>query len=162
MKCPKCGYLGFEDVQRCRNCGYDFSLTSTSSTPDLPIRRDDDTPSPLDDLALVDAAAAPPPPRMTDVGADLDRVFGAPEPDAAAAPRVRLSGARAAKDAGNAASHVELPLFGPPIPDDEPLITKASPPRPPLAVRRSTPDVPRLRGGSGRPPTLELPLEADA
>ena len=27
MKCPKCGYLGYQDVERCRNCGYDFSLT---------------------------------------------------------------------------------------------------------------------------------------
>jgi len=29
MKCPKCGYLGFETVDRCRNCGYDFSLASS-------------------------------------------------------------------------------------------------------------------------------------
>ena len=28
MKCPKCGYLGFEPVDRCRNCGYDFSLAA--------------------------------------------------------------------------------------------------------------------------------------
>lgn len=26
MKCPKCSYLGFETGDRCRNCGYDFSL----------------------------------------------------------------------------------------------------------------------------------------
>lgn len=26
MKCPKCHYLGFETSDRCRNCGYDFSL----------------------------------------------------------------------------------------------------------------------------------------
>ena len=26
MKCPKCDYLGFETGDRCRNCGYDFSL----------------------------------------------------------------------------------------------------------------------------------------
>ena len=31
MKCPKCGYLGFEHVERCRNCGYDFSLTRRST-----------------------------------------------------------------------------------------------------------------------------------
>ena len=30
MKCPKCGYLGFEHVERCRNCGYDFSLTAAA------------------------------------------------------------------------------------------------------------------------------------
>jgi uncharacterized RDD family membrane protein YckC len=38
MKCPKCGYLGFETVDRCRNCGYDFSLTSAPSVPELPLR----------------------------------------------------------------------------------------------------------------------------
>ena len=38
MKCPKCGYLGFEAVDRCRNCGYDFSLTPSAALPELPIR----------------------------------------------------------------------------------------------------------------------------
>jgi uncharacterized RDD family membrane protein YckC len=28
VKCPKCGYLGFDSVDRCKNCGYDFSLVS--------------------------------------------------------------------------------------------------------------------------------------
>ncbi len=28
MKCPKCGYIGFEQTDRCRNCGYDFSLAT--------------------------------------------------------------------------------------------------------------------------------------
>ena len=37
MKCPKCGYLGFEHVERCRNCGYDFSLTSPAKLPELPL-----------------------------------------------------------------------------------------------------------------------------
>ena len=26
MKCPKCGFLGFDSGDRCKNCGYDFSL----------------------------------------------------------------------------------------------------------------------------------------
>ena len=26
MKCPKCLYIGFETGERCKNCGYDFSL----------------------------------------------------------------------------------------------------------------------------------------
>ena len=30
MKCPKCDYLGFETGDRCRNCGYDFSLLASS------------------------------------------------------------------------------------------------------------------------------------
>ena len=28
MKCPKCSYLGFDTVDRCKNCGYDFSLVA--------------------------------------------------------------------------------------------------------------------------------------
>jgi uncharacterized RDD family membrane protein YckC len=28
VKCPKCHYLGFETGDRCKNCGYDFSLLS--------------------------------------------------------------------------------------------------------------------------------------
>ena len=31
MKCPKCSYLGFETGDRCKNCGYDFSLLLSSS-----------------------------------------------------------------------------------------------------------------------------------
>ena len=154
MKCPKCGYLGFEDVERCRNCGYDFSLSPSSTTPDLSIRRDDNTPTPLDDLILVDSAAAPLPPRMTDVAADVDRTLAAADgPDATPRRGVSRPVAAGARDES---APLELPLFGPPIPDDEPLITRPSPPRAPLAVRRSTPDVPRLRPEAPRAPTLDL------
>jgi uncharacterized RDD family membrane protein YckC len=30
VKCPKCSYLGFETGDRCKNCGYDFSLLSVA------------------------------------------------------------------------------------------------------------------------------------
>src|SRR5262245_55687232 len=33
MKCPKCHYLGFETGDRCKNCGYDFSLLTLADTP---------------------------------------------------------------------------------------------------------------------------------
>jgi len=76
MKCPKCGYLGFERVERCRNCGYDFSLTSPATIPDLTLRSGDQDLTPLDDLSLVDTAAAPPPAMaMADASPDLDRVL---------------------------------------------------------------------------------------
>ena len=147
MKCPKCGYLGFEHVDRCRNCGYEFSLASSSRAvmlPELPIRDEAQTLRPLDDLALIDAAVAPGPEvPMSDAGPDLERLIGVPAARATAAPP---SG--------------ELPLFGPPIPDLEALITKASPPRPPLAVRRSTPEVPRLRA-EPRLQSLDLALERE-
>jgi uncharacterized RDD family membrane protein YckC len=34
MKCPKCDYLGFETGDRCKNCGYDFSLMGASVSPE--------------------------------------------------------------------------------------------------------------------------------
>lgn len=30
MECPKCGYLGLDEVPRCRNCSYDFALASAT------------------------------------------------------------------------------------------------------------------------------------
>jgi len=120
MKCPKCGYLGYERVERCRHCGYEFSLGSSAPTPDLRLRNNGEMPQPLHDLDLIDAATAPPP-------AD------------------RFSDALAEADSGAARNGLaELPLFGAPITDDVPLI-KAARPRTPLSVRRSTPDVPKLR-----------------
>jgi len=157
MKCPKCGYLGFEDVERCRNCGYDFSFADPAVTvaavgaaaagmwmnsqgePDLPIRVVS-TPHPLEDLALVDAALRRSrAPAFSDAGPDLDRLFGDPSE-------------AGSEDAG-------LPLSGSAIDrahDDAPLITRPSAPRQPLAVRRSTPEVPRLRAESARTASLDL------
>ncbi len=155
MKCPKCGYLGFEHVERCRNCGYDFSLTSKAATPDLPIRGDALTPAPLDDLSLVERASAGPTTAKSDLDLELDRIFaGQLEPTVSPQPPpVRLA------PAAKAASRQELPLFGPPIPDDEPLITKASPPRSPLAVRRATQDAPKLRIEHAPTSSLDLGLD---
>jgi uncharacterized RDD family membrane protein YckC len=133
MKCPKCGYLGFEHVDRCRNCGYDFSLVEGPAVPELSLRdreaRAGNTPN---DLALIDAAAP------IDSG-EL------PPPESTRAQRQPPSS--------------ELPLFGETLlaPDDEPLITRPSPPRQPLSVRRATPEVPKLR--SQRNPMLDLAQE---
>ena len=33
MKCPKCNYLGFETGDRCKHCGYDFSLLAPPPAP---------------------------------------------------------------------------------------------------------------------------------
>jgi uncharacterized RDD family membrane protein YckC len=140
MKCPKCGYLGFEDIDRCRNCGYDFSLVSAPPLPELSIRDGQDAFNPLDDLALVDAAAASNASGRANLAAgEFDRPLGSP----------------------TQLPTPELPLFGPSTDrestDDTPLITRTSPPRPPLAVRRATPEVPRLRSSSRlRTPMLDL------
>ena len=32
MKCPKCDYLGFETGDRCKHCGYDFSLLAAADS----------------------------------------------------------------------------------------------------------------------------------
>ena len=147
MKCPKCSYIGFEDADRCRNCGYEFALADvTSPAPDLPMRARDDG-GPLVDLSLrlrgQDAERKPDPvpsrPRV-----DLDRIIGAD----AQAP--------------------DLPLFddrAPVEPDLSPLVSAAAAPRRPLAVRRHAPAPPRVR----RPhddvregATLDLPLASDA
>jgi uncharacterized RDD family membrane protein YckC len=50
-----------------------------------------------------------------------------------------------------------LPLFGSDE-DDQPLVSASRPPRPPLAVRRATPEVPRLRNTQAQPrmPMLDL------
>jgi uncharacterized RDD family membrane protein YckC len=123
MKCPKCGYLGFDDLERCRNCGYDFSLIPAANIPELEIRNENpDGMRLLDDLALVDAAAES-------------------NPMPAPGPTPVLS---------------KLPFFNDASGDDLPLITKASPPRAPLAVRRATPEVPRARSDTPRPTTFEL------
>ena len=127
MKCPKCGYLGFGQTERCRNCGYDFLLAQAVSGPDLALRKEQDSLRPLEDLTLAGARPA--------------------ERDARL-PKQRI--------------REELPLFGQVPVDDRPLITKASPPRPPLAVRRATPEVPRLRANQPRPAMLDLtPPEPD-
>src|SRR6202011_5625878 len=117
----------------------------------------------LDDLSLIDGAGdADADARMTDIGVDLDRVFGAPDvadPPKVPAPSRPRSMAAASAAAPAAAPNVEPTLFGPPIPDDEPLIKRPSPPRPPLAVRRATPEVPRLRSEPARTPSFDLVLE---
>jgi uncharacterized RDD family membrane protein YckC len=101
--------------------------------------------NPLDDLSLVDAATAPLPAiPMADALPDVDRMLGdTPRRTAVEKPRD------------------ELTLFAPEIPDDEPLIKRASAPRPPLAVRRATPEVPRVRAEQPRAQTLDLTLEPD-
>ncbi|HEV3058074.1 MAG TPA: RDD family protein [Vicinamibacterales bacterium] len=130
-------------MERCRNCGYDFSLTLAAFLPELPLRRDARKMGPLDDLSLVDAAAAP-------VAAAASRNDLTPQADRVLSAR---SVSRASGQSG------ELPLFGGPAIEDEPLIKRASPPRPPLAVRRATPDVPRVRGEQPRPQPLDLSLD---
>jgi len=140
MKCPKCGYLGFESVSRCRNCGYDFSLARTDDQidPDLPIRRETNRVELHHDLSLA--------------------------PDRGPESEEALAGSIARRGVGVSVSPkrvvTDLPLFGSRVDDHEPLITKPSPPRPPLAVRRATPEVPRVRAEQPRMQLFDLSLDA--
>jgi uncharacterized RDD family membrane protein YckC len=55
MKCPKCDYLGFETGDRCRNCGYDFSLIASPKveTPELALKPVAGRDTPIGELWLV-------------------------------------------------------------------------------------------------------------
>lgn len=128
MKCPKCAYLGYESVERCRNCGYEFALgAGGGAEPELRLHERADEGAGLDDLALHEG--------------------GAPLPSGRASGRPRTP----TPSEMLASGLDELPLFGGPAADDEPLIRQASAPRQPLSVRRATPEVPRLRGETRAP-----------
>jgi uncharacterized RDD family membrane protein YckC len=114
MRCPKCHYISYDASDRCRNCGYEFSLTIDAEPLDLPIQTGDEPIGPFSDFALTDLDAA------------------------------RTAGAAAPARAPKAAAGLDLPLFKDrAIGDDRPLVTPPAVPRAPLAVRKSTPPVVR-------------------
>jgi uncharacterized RDD family membrane protein YckC len=166
MKCPKCGYLGFETTDRCRNCQYDFSLAPFSPEPELTLHGDRTVESPMFEL--------PPMKRQTDTPStelDLDRLFGEPEPPSS--PPIRkpdalsvsvleyepetidapASGALTGSTSAMAIESEEGPVTAideSALPfDDGPIVPP--PARPPLSVRRSTPELPRNRPRTTRP-----------
>ena len=160
MKCPKCDYLGFETGDRCKNCGYDFSLAAdtASGDRDLPLRaaesihRDPDRwlnrlEARLDTVRPVAAssgASDPLGPMSLDAPAAVPTVV--PQPSPAPAPvAAPASAVQRPSERLLSRSMPALPLFHPGGADwDEPLIKVPAAPRAPLAVRR-TPDKPRLR-----------------
>jgi len=142
MKCPKCNYLGFDTGDRCKNCGYDFSLIESSEPKeiDLTLRLGaDDAPDAANWMDQVDRG-------LRQLGS-VESQAPIPEPivrksQAPAAPAVRVY-------------ETPLPLFGSSNDDggDEPLIKLSATPRPPLAVRRA-PETPRLRAVPTPPPRI--------
>lgn len=212
MKCPKCGYLGFETSERCRNCGYDFSLAvEVSPAAEVPLRSSDDGGGPLADFDLSRRDQRP---TAHAAALDLDRMLGADDrpdtSDDAAEPDVGQHGDTAAVSGDDSASAVPvsrgrvvapfnpepvrpsaganarrlrsaptatspdvspmsrdeagaLPLFTA-SDDDAPLITTPRPVRPPLSVRRTTPEIPRSRARITTPRLegeFSFPTEAD-
>jgi uncharacterized RDD family membrane protein YckC len=163
MRCPKCHYISFEDAERCRNCGYDFSLAGAQPQPvnELPLNhRHEDVLPPVDlALAEIEGLSELEAPRGT-AGFDLDA----------------LEDTRA----GGVATPIDLPLFkGSPAParreplptsgrrhgaepladDDAPLVKARPVPRPPIAVRRPTPDAQRVRSRYSLAEVPKLALE---
>lgn len=138
MKCPKCGYLGFDSGARCRNCGYDFSLVSDAGT-----RGGRNTPP------------------ATPGGAALR------DPGLARGARYRRSPSTPSGEGADRALTTlpegmpsDLPLFR----GDAPVLP---PPRAPLAVRRATPTPTRIRPrppamAPGTPPLLAAELGEDS
>ncbi len=133
MKCPKCQYISFDSLQRCRNCGYEFALTVDMDAPDLPIQTGNEAIGPLGDLALKDlditkpASPRAPQPRPITSSFDLP-LF---------------------KDRS--------------IDDDAPLVTPPAVPRTPLSVRRSNPVIARASARAAMDePVLDLEGSLDA
>jgi uncharacterized RDD family membrane protein YckC len=77
MKCPKCGYLGFEEVDRCRNCGYEFSLAA-QQTAELSLKAPEIQIAPIEDLGFLRPTDRRTPTESTP--ADLP-LFGEPTSD---------------------------------------------------------------------------------
>jgi uncharacterized RDD family membrane protein YckC len=168
MKCPKCGYLGFETTDRCRNCQYDFSLSPFSAEPDLSLQTRDGGIEDGDDFEL------PALKRQTDSlnanTLDLDRLFGEDGEN---------SSSKSSK--GSIGSNGLVPVVdeqplklpesleplepGDSLPFDEVPIVPPPAARPPLAVRRATPEMPRNRPRTTRPikpESLRLEPEGEA
>ena len=179
MKCPKCGYLGFETTDRCRNCQYDFSLAPPSAEPDLTLHgADSKIEAPMDfDLPSIKRQSD----RLDTSSLDLDRLFGDAEPAGSAAPAVSAPATRKPEPPSTVLDY-ETEAFeiahDEPAPiaaaealadertlpfDDGPIVAPPAA-RPPLAVRRSTPEVPRNRPRTTRPvrpEALDFESEAD-
>jgi uncharacterized RDD family membrane protein YckC len=186
MKCPKCAYLGFETGDRCKNCGYDFSLLAASfdpaTEPGISLRPGDVADESMD-MWLRDLDRSLP--ESSVYGAGVMTRESALKPLADARGRDTLGDGREDGEEIDVSLDPlkDLPeaVIAPPEPtphlrsvepvlplyvhepddnndNDAPMIAFPAAPRPPLAVRR-TPDVPRLRAVSrlhAVEPTLDL------
>jgi uncharacterized RDD family membrane protein YckC len=134
MRCPKCRYIGFDDADRCRNCGYSFALAAEQDSVDLPIRVNT-TPGPYDDLHLAQAE------HLTARGESPALASSIPP--------------------GERPDSADLPLFL--DRRDAPLVTVPAVPRAPIAVRRSHTGSlkPRPRAADHGAPLLDMGMRTD-
>lgn len=140
MRCTKCHYLSFEPEPRCKNCGHDLSIDELALPLELSQPGPEPAGDPLGDFRL-------------DLGGSSGGVAVLERPAVAAVAAATAVAPVAATPAPVAAAPMtaELPLFVRDlIPDDDdedlaPLVKVPPRPRPPLAVRRPTPDPVKLR-----------------
>lgn len=139
MKCPKCQYLGFEAGDRCRNCGYEFSLIEVNP-------RGGDSASERQSGS-----------RSYDAWDSFDAARDVPVTHDAA---LRSSEGEELRPAP------PLPLFAVTA-EEQPLVRLPATPRRPLSVRK-TPEGPRVRATSRHgahvaqevEPELDFPTES--
>jgi uncharacterized RDD family membrane protein YckC len=136
MRCPKCHYISFGSVDRCRNCGYEFLLAVETPPVDLPIQSDDEPVGPLADFALTERSPAP------QAKPVLSEWTSHSASGAGVAGRRPTTGS----------PRFDLPLFGGGgAGDDAPLVTPSATPRTPLSVRRAQPVPARPRSDRALP-----------
>ena len=147
MRCSKCQYISFDNSDRCRNCGYEFSLSADTDALDLPIRTGDEPSGPLADFSLADLDALEP----------LQPPVSAPPPNPVdAPPRASPGPVRRSAPSG------ELPLFRDRDRDDDaPLVNLPSAPRAPVAVRKSTVAAKSAPRPATQTPGLDLRVGGD-
>lgn len=127
MKCSKCGYLGFETSDRCRNCGYEFSLSVDSQDPfDRTL-----------DSGPDESESKPP--------FDLDRIIGAEDVSAVDDLPLFVPAHMETDDLPVSRRRAAFAA------EDAPLVSGTARPRAPLGVRRPTPEVPRARPRAENP-----------
>jgi uncharacterized RDD family membrane protein YckC len=129
-KCPKCQYFSFDSGDRCRNCGYEFSLSADLPADDLEIQNGTEPIGPLGDFTLQDTPNLP--------------LFTPGDPDAPlvtpnATPRAPLAVRRGAPTTGRPArpkpdpeprlalDTAEIPIVAPPPRAPSPAIEAPAP-----------------------------------
>jgi uncharacterized RDD family membrane protein YckC len=114
MRCPKCQYISFEPSDRCRNCGYEFSLAVDADPVDVKIAREEPISSRVREGALTALDTPLNPPSERNAGRS-----------SLAAADLPLFTERVADD-------------------QAPLVTPPAVPRAPLSVRKGAPVRPRV------------------
>ena len=132
MKCPKCQYISFDSGDRCRNCGYEFSLVADvparDDPADLPIQNGTEAEGPFSDFSLNDTPNLPLFTRSTgDPDAPLVTPGAAPRAPlsvrraAPSAPRVRVRRGHAPAEPLLALDTADLPMALGPLPEVTPV-----------------------------------------